>query len=78
MGSEKSTRYGREGGRRGIPSLLLIFFLFGIKAQLLTNFSVFRGVKVKFGEGVNSETLISYFMSRLPHKKINGFYVIFN
>ena len=40
----------------------------GVKVQL---FFIFRGIKVKFGGGVNSEvliSLISYFMSVLPYK----------
>ena len=41
---------------------------FGVKVQLLPNFPIFRGIKLKFGGGVNSETLISYFMSILPYK----------
>ena len=34
----------------------------------MTNFSSFEGIKLKFGGGVNSERLIPYFMSILPHK----------
>ena len=45
-----------------------VILCFRVKVQLLTNFSIFRGIKRKFGGGVNSETLISYFMSILPHK----------
>ena len=59
-------------------------FVFKVKVQLSTNFSIRRGIKLKFGGGVNSETeliLILYFMSTLPNKmtliKIMGFYVIF-
>ena len=41
----------------------------------------FRGIKLKFGGEVNSETPISYFMSILPYKmnliKIKGFNIIF-
>ena len=41
----------------------------------------FERIKLKFGGGVNTETLISYFMSVLPHKmnfiKIKEFYLIF-
>ena len=58
-----------------------VILCFGVKVQLLTNFSIFGGIKLKFGGEVNSETLISYFMSILPHKmnliKIKGLYVIF-
>ena len=40
-----------------------------------------KGINLKFGGGVNSETLISYFMSILSNKinliKIKRFYVIF-
>ena len=54
---------------------------FGVKVLLLTNFSIFRGIKLKFDDGVNSETLISYFMSILPYKmnliKIKGFMSFF-
>ena len=53
------------------------FFVLGVKVKLLINFSIFGGFKLKFGGGVNSETLTSYFMSILPHKinliKIKGF-----
>ena len=55
-----------------ITSLLIyynyVIRCFGVKVQLLTNFSVSTGIKLKFGGGVNSETLILYFMSILPHK----------
>ena len=57
------------------------FFVFGVKVQLLSNFSIFRRIRLEFGGGVNSETRITYFMSILPHKmkliKVKGFYVIF-
>ena len=52
------------------------FFVLGVKVQLLTNFSISRGIKLKFGPWVNFEMLILYFMSILPHKmnlmKIKG------
>ena len=55
-----------------------IILCFGAKVQL---FFMFGGIKQKFGRGVNSELLISYFMSILPYKmnfiKINGFNVVF-
>ena len=59
----------------------MAFFVFGIKVQLLTNFSIFREIKLKFNGGVNYKKLISYFMSVLPYKvnliKIKGFYTFF-
>ena len=39
---------------------------FRVRVRLLTIFSVLRGIKLKFGGGVSSEALISYFMSFLP------------
>ena len=58
-----------------------VIFCFGVKVQLLTNFSIFRRIKLKFGGGVTSETLISYFMSILPYNmnliKINGVFIKF-
>ena len=58
-----------------------VILCFGVKVQLFTNFPIFRRIKLKSGGGVNSETLISYFMSILPYKmssiKIKGFNVIF-
>ena len=52
----------------------------GVKVQLLTKLSIFLGIKLKFGGGGNSETLISCFLSILPYKmnliKVKGFYVI--
>ena len=44
-------------------SLVYLFFVLGVKLQVLTNFSIFRGIKLKLSVEVNSETLISYFMS---------------
>ena len=41
---------------------------FRVKVQLLTNFSIFKGIKLKFGGGVSSQMLISYFTSVLPSK----------
>ena len=44
------------------------FYVFRVKVQLFTNFSIFIGIKLKFGGGVNSVTLVAYFISVLPHK----------
>ena len=63
-----------------------VILCFGVKVQLLSNFSIFRMIELKFGGGVNSETLISYFMLILPYKmnliKINWycamFYIIYS
>ena len=51
-----------------ISAVITSFFLFGVKCQLLTIFPIFRVIKLKFGGGVNSETLMSYFMSILPSR----------
>ena len=75
MGSEKSTRYGECESMSQILSKTIIkvchhwfavitsFFVLESKS----NFSIFRGIELKFGGGVNSVTLISYFMSILPY-----------
>ena len=47
--------------------------------QLLTNFSIFGEIKLKFSGGVNSKTLISYFVSIFPKEefnKENGFFML--
>ena len=58
-----------------------VILCFGGQSPALANFSIFRGIKLKFGGGVNFETLISYFMSSLSYKmnlmKIEEAYVIF-
>ena len=59
-----------------VPCIYVILF-FGVDVQHLTNFPILRGIKLQLGGGVNSEMLISYFMSIL-NKKIKGFYVIFD
>ena len=62
-------------------AVITSFFVLGVKVKLLTNFPTFRRIKLKFGGGVNFDTLISYFMSILPYKmnvmKIKGVYVFF-
>ena len=56
-----------------------VILVFRLKVQLLINFSIFTGIKLKFGGGVNSETLNSLFMSMLPNKMnlMKGFYCHF-
>ena len=44
------------------------FFVLGVKVQLLANFPIFTGIKLKIGGGVNSEALISHFVPILPYK----------
>ena len=46
--------------------MITSFFVFRVNVQLFANFSIFGGIELKFGGVVNSETLISYFMSILP------------
>ena len=50
-----------------VPCNYVIFY-FGVKVQPFTKFSIFGEIKLKFGGGVNSETLISCFMSIVPKK----------
>ena len=47
-----------------LVAVITSFSVFGVKVQLF----IFRGIKLKFGGRVNSETLISYFMSVLQYK----------
>ena len=57
------------------------FFVLGVKSPNFDQHFIVRGIKLRFGGGVNSETLISYFMLILSNKmnliKIMGFHVIF-
>ena len=56
-------------------------FCFRSESPTFDQLFIFRGIKLKFGGGTNSETLISYFMLILSNKmnltKIIGFCVIF-
>ena len=58
-----------------------VILCFGGQSPTFDQLFIFRGIKLKFVGGVNSVTLISYFMFILPYKmnliKIKGFYVIF-
>ena len=60
-----------------LSPVITSFFVFAVKFQLLTNFSIFRVIQLKFGGGINSETLISYLMSIFAKQdefdKNNGF-----
>ena len=59
-------------------AVITLLFVLEVKVQLLTNFSSFRGIRLKFGGGVNSEILIPYLMSyKMNLIKIKGFMSFF-
>ena len=49
-------------------------YCFGGQSPSFDQLFYFRGIKLKFGRGVNSETLIVYFISILPYKLNLGVY----
>ena len=67
-------------GSQLVPCNCVILCFRG-QSSTFDELSTFTGIRLKVGGGVNSETLISYFMSISSNKmnltKTMGFYVIF-